>query len=233
MKDSEGSINELEDIIGYHFRDSSLLKLALTHRSYAFEQGLPAASTNERLEFLGDAVVETAASHFLYDNFPQLPEGDMTKLRASLVRGKSLARIARKLGLNRYVFLSKGEEASGGRQKDSIMADTFEAVVGAVYLDGGFEVARGMVINCIGPMVARVIDRGTEDYKSELQEQAAKRSDVPVYLIEEEGPDHFKTFYATVEVRGKKFGPASGSTKKDAEQQAARIALEELGWDKR
>lgn len=232
MKDAEENISELEDIIGYHFRDSSLLKLALTHRSYAFAGGLPAASTNERLEFLGDAVVETAVSHFLYDNFPQLPEGDMTKLRASLVRGKSLAKVARKLGLDRYVLLSKSEEATGGRRKSSIMADTFEALVGAVYIDGGFEVARGMVIDCVSPMVERVIHRGTEDYKSELQEWAAKRSEMPVYRIEEEGPDHFKTFYATVEVCGKEFGPASGSTKKDAEQQAARIALEELGWKK-
>ena len=229
-KEHENILKAVETTLGYKFRDRSLILLALCHRSYTNERGWPLTQSNERLEFLGDSVVEIAVTHLLYEDFPEYPEGELTKLRAPLVQRSGLARAALRLGLGDHVLLGRGEEATGGRQKQSILADTFEAVVGALYMDGGFEVARGMVISCVEGMLHEIIKWGAGDYKSELQELSAKRlGAVPRYRVRAEGPDHYKTFHATVEVADSSFGPVTGSSKKEAEQGAARVALLKLG----
>jgi len=231
VREPEETTEAVEELLGYRFRDRSLLLKALSHKSYVHEQGRPSLESNERLEFLGDSVVELAVTHFLYEDFPDYPEGELTKLRSPLVRGRALARVGKKLGLSEHVLLGKGEEESGGRNKPSILADTFEAVVGALYLDGGFDVARGMVISCLESLVHEIVKWGGGDYKSELQELSARKvGRVPRYRLRDEGPDHYKTFHATVEVGGERFGPVSGSSKKDAEQAVARVALQRLGW---
>lgn len=218
-------------MLGYHFNDKQLLMQALCHRSYANERGWPLIEANERLEFLGDSVVELSVTHMIYEDFPEYDEGGLTKLRAPVVSGPALAKAAAEIGLGDLVLLGKGEEVTGGRKKQSILADAFEAVVGALYLDGGFDVARGMVISCLETMIHEIIKWGIGDHKSDLQELAAKRlSSVPRYKVTEEGPDHYKTFHATVTVGGKQYGPVPGPNKKEAEQGAARVALKKLGW---
>jgi ribonuclease-3 len=233
VEEPEEALQIVEDILGYTFNDTSLLYLALRHRSYVNELGLPTIESNERLEFLGDSVVELSVTHVIYEDFPDYPEGELTKLRSPLVRGKALAGVAKRIGLDQCVLLGRGEEMTGGREKQSILADTFEAVVGALYLDGGFDVARGFVISCLEQMIQDIVRWGPGDHKSELQELATKRlKSVPRYRIRDEGPDHFKTFHATVQVGGKSFGPVAGSSKKEAEQAAARLALVKFGWRK-
>lgn len=223
-------VREVEEALGYRFADPALLLHALCHRSVVHEWGRPLIESNERLEFLGDSVVELAITHFLFEDYPDYPEGELTKLRAPIVQGKALAEAATRLGLDAYVLLGKGEEGTGGRRKKSILADTFEAVVGALYLDGGYDVARGFVISSLRKKIQEVITWGPQDYKSELQELAARELDsVPVYRVREEGPDHYKTFHATVEVSDRHFGPVAGTSKKEAEQGAARIAILKLG----
>lgn len=231
MTSSGHILDALENLLGYHFEDPSLLLQALRHRSYANEQGMPSIESNERLEFLGDSVVELAVTHVLFEDFPEYPEGELTKMRSPLVKGAALAEAAERLGLGEFVLLGKGEESTGGRGKKSILADTFEAVIGALYMDGGFDVARGMIISCLEPFIHDIVKWGPGDFKSELQELAAKRRGaMPRYRIREEGPDHFKTFHATVEIGRQKYGPVAGSSKKEAEQGAARAALIKLGW---
>ena len=227
----EEALRVVEDILGYTFNDTSVLFQALCHRSYVNELGMPPIESNERLEFLGDSVVELSVTHVIYEDFPDFPEGELTKLRSPLVRGKALASVAKRIGLDKCVLLGKGEEMTGGRDKQSILADTFEAVVGALYLDGGFDVARGFVISCLEQMIQVIVKWGPGDYKSELQELSTKRlKSVPRYRMRDEGPDHFKTFHATVEVGGRSFGPVAGNSKKEAEQAAARMALVKFGW---
>jgi ribonuclease-3 len=231
VKEHENTLKAVETALGYQFQDRSLLLLALCHRSFTNERGLPLTQSNERLEFLGDSVIEIAVTHMLYEDFPEYPEGELTKIRAPLVQRRGLARAAEGLKLGDHVLLGRGEEATGGRQKQSILADTFEAVVGALYMDGGFEVARGLVISCVEGILHEIIKWGAGDYKSELQEWSAKRlGAVPRYRVREEGPDHYKTFHATVEVADSSFGPVTGSSKKEAEQGAARVALLKLAW---
>jgi len=231
VNETEKSVKEMEKLLGYRFKDRSLLFMSLCHRSYINEQGLPLLDSNERLEFLGDSVVELAVTHVLYEDFPGYAEGELTKVRASLVQRSALALAAERLGLGEHLMLGKGEELTGGRKKSSILADAFEAVVGALYLDGGFKVARGMVISCLERTIHEIIKWGPGDYKSELQELAVKKTgSVPHYRISGEGPDHFKIFHAIVKVSGKSFGPVAGTSKKEAEQGAARFAMESLGW---
>lgn len=231
MDETDPILDKVEELLGYHFTDRHLLFQALCHRSYANEIGLPHIESNERLEFLGDSVVELAVTHVLFEDFPDYPEGELTKLRSPLVRGKALADVSKRLGLDSCVLLGKGEEMTGGREKQSILADTYEAVVGALYMDGGFDVSRGFVISCLEELIHEIVKWGPGDYKSELQESATKRvGSVPRYRIRDEGPEHFKTFHATVEVGDKHFGPVAGTSKKEAEQGAARMALKKLGW---
>lgn len=200
----------------------------MTHRSYAFEQGLEA--NNERLEFLGDAVLGVVVTDMAYRDFPEMPEGELAKLRAAIVNMSALADVARDLGLGGFVLLGKGEEMSGGRDKASILADALEATLGAVYLDRGLDAARKLIERLFRPrMVAYVRGEGGRDYKTILQEMAS--SDLhalPEYRIAERGPDHEKEFTATVFLAGEAWGTGIGRSKKEAEQQAAHEAYRKL-----
>jgi ribonuclease III len=218
----------LDHILGVRFRDALLRRLALTHRSYAFENELPA--NNERLEFLGDAVLGVVVTDMAFGEFPEMPEGELAKLRAAIVNMSALADAARDLGLGRFVLLGRGEEMSGGRDKSSILADALEAVLGAVYLDRGLPAARKLIERVFRPrMVAYVRGEGERDYKTILQELAsAEARSVPEYRIRERGPDHQKEFTATVFLAGKELGTGIGRSKKEAEQQAAHQAYVRL-----
>lgn len=221
-------VDALERALGVRFKDRALLRAALTHRSFAFEQELDL--TNERLEFLGDAVLGLVVTDLAYRHFPDLPEGDLAKLRAAAVNMTTLADIARQLRLGEEVLLGKGEELSGGRNKTSILADAMEAVLGAVYLDRGLKVAWQVVERLFWPrMAAYARGEGGRDYKTSLQELAAQDiGSVPQYRIREEGPDHAKEFTATVFLAGKPYGRGRGRSKKEAEQEAAREAFDRL-----
>ncbi|MGH3319468.1 MAG: ribonuclease III [Streptosporangiaceae bacterium] len=201
-----------------------LLERALTHRSYAYENGgLP---TNERLEFLGDSVLGLVVTDTLYRTHPQLPEGQLAKLRAAVVNMRALAEVAREVGLGHFIMLGRGEEGTGGRDKSSILADTLEAVIGAIYLDRGLDVATAIVHRLFDPLIRRSAGLGAGlDWKTSLQElTAAEFLGVPEYLVEESGPDHQKSFRAVVRVGGHVYGSGEGRSKKEAEQQAAESA---------
>ena len=205
--------------------EPGLLERALTHRSYAYEHGgLP---TNERLEFLGDAVLGLAVTDALYRAHPDLPEGQLAKLRASVVNTRALAQVARGLGLGRWLRLGRGEEVTGGRDKNSILADTTEAVLGAVYLDRGVEAAVALVHRLFDPLMRAASQSGAAlDWKTALQELTATLGlGVPDYRLSESGPDHAKSFAAVVLVAGQSRGEGAGSSKKEAEQQAAERAF--------
>jgi ribonuclease-3 len=224
-------VTPLEERLGVGFGDHDLLTLALTHRSYAFEAGgLP---TNERLEFLGDAVLGLIVTRRVFDDHPDDPEGRLAKLRAAAVNTQSLARIAEILGVGEAVLLGRGEEQSGGRGKDSILADTMEALIGAVYLDAGLEVATEMVERLFSDLLERLRSRHAPlDYKTALQELVAARSlGVPGYDVTDSGPDHAKQFTAVVSVEGHARGRGAGRSKKEAEQQAAARAYRVLETD--
>ncbi len=220
----------LDRALGIRFKDAALRELALTHRSYAFENELP--TNNERLEFLGDAVLGIVVTDMAFREFPGMPEGELAKLRAAIVNMRALADVARDLGLGRYLLLGKGEEMSGGRDKSSILADAVEAILGAIYLDRGLDAARKLVDRLFRPrMIAYVRkDEGIErDYKTILQELAsADLHALPEYRIAERGPDHEKEFTATVHLSGKAWGSGIGRSKKEAEQQAAHEAYVRL-----
>jgi ribonuclease-3 len=203
---------------------AGMLERALTHRSFAYENGgLP---TNERLEFLGDAVLGLIVTDTLFRQFPELPEGQLAKLRAAVVNMRALAGVARSLHLGDYIYLGKGEEGTGGRDKASILADTLEALLGAVYLDIGLPEADALVHRLFDPVIARSARLGAGlDWKTSLQElTAAKALGVPDYQVEESGPDHQKSFRATVRIGGRSYGTGQGRSKKEAEQQAAEAA---------
>jgi len=220
---SEG-LRAIDRVLRVRFRDASMRELALTHRSYAFEHDLP--GNNERLEFLGDAVLGIVVTDLAFREFPDLPEGELAKLRAAIVNMGALADVARDLGIGRFVLLGKGEEMSGGRDKSSILADALEALLGAIYLDRGLPAARKLIERVFRPrMIAYVRGEGPLDYKTILQELAsAEVRAVPEYRIRERGPDHEKEFTATVFLSGKPWGSGIGRSKKEAEQQAAHEA---------
>jgi ribonuclease-3 len=208
--------------------DAALVDLAMTHRSYAYENGgLP---TNERLEFLGDAVLGVVITDSLYVGHPDLPEGQLAKLRAAVVNSRALAAVARELGVGRYLKLGRGEEASGGRDKSSILADALEAVIGACYVDRGTEAARRLVLGLFAETLADAARLGAGlDWKTSLQELSATRSlGVPGYVVTESGPDHAKVFRATVQLDGQPVGEGDGPSKKIAEQRAAQQAWNSL-----
>ena len=218
---------DLADRLGLRV-DPALLERALTHRSYAYENGgLP---TNERLEFLGDAVLGLVVTDALYHRHPDLPEGQLAKLRAAVVNMRALGDVARGLDLGSYVRLGRGEKTTGGRDKTSILADTLEAVLGAAYLDHGIDVARELVHRLVAPLLAESESLGAGlDWKTSLQElSAAVAAGVPEYVIEEEGPDHEKVFHATALVGGEPHGRGTGRSKKEAEQRAASAAWRAL-----
>ena len=219
---------DLVTALGVEFEDADLARLALVHRSFAFENALQ--ETNERLEFLGDAVLGVVVTDVAYRAFPGLSEGDLAKLRSSTVNMHALAEVARELGLGDLVLLGRGEEMSGGREKTSILADALEAVLGAVYLDRGFDTAFELIERLFFPrMVAYVSGDGGRDFKTTLQEMASQEmGSLPDYRIKERGPDHQKEFTATVYLDGEPWGEGQGRSKKEAEQQAAQQACDKL-----
>ena len=221
--DTASSLATLEGRLGYRLEPALLIR-ALTHRSYAYENGgLP---TNERLEFLGDSVLGLIVTDSLYRRHPDLAEGQLAKLRAAVVQARALAEVARGLDLGAFIRLGRGEEVTGGRNKASILADTLEAVIGAVYLDQGLEAAHALVHRLFDPVIERSSNLGAGlDWKTSLQElSAAEGLGVPEYVISETGPDHEKTFTAAARVGGETYGTGTGRSKKEAEQQAAETA---------
>ncbi len=220
----------IEEAIGYEFRDRSLLRIALTHRSVSSDD--PARADNERLEFLGDAVLQLIVTSRLYGDFPHLSEGKMAKVRAAVVSRPTLSGVARSIGLGSQLELSPSEERSGGRDKDSILADAMEAIIGAVFIDGGLPPARDLVIELWGDrIVERAKTPGIKDYKTRLQESAAQNGSRPVYQTEGSGPDHERQFESEVFVDGQSLGRGAGRSKKEAEQNAAKEALVSLETD--
>jgi ribonuclease-3 len=214
---------ELAHTLGLRITPASLVR-ALTHRSYAYENDNP--PTNERLEFLGDSVLGLVVTDALFRSYPTLPEGQLAKLRAAVVQMRALAEVARELSLGSYVRLGRGEEVTGGRNKSSILADTLEAVIGAVYIDCGLAEASALVHRLFDPVIARSARLGAGlDWKTSLQElTAARLLGVPDYKVEESGPDHQKSFRAEVVVGGRELGSGEGRSKKEAEQHAAEAA---------
>ncbi|HET7357521.1 MAG TPA: ribonuclease III [Nocardioidaceae bacterium] len=221
---SEPSYDDLREALGKPPLDPELLDRALTHRSFAYEHGgLP---TNERLEFLGDSVLGVVVTDTLFRAHPDLSEGRLAKLRAAVVNARALAEVARTIGLGKHIKLGRGEESTGGRNKSSILSDTVEALIGAVYLSGGFEAAGAVVHLLFDPLMETAAGLGAGlDWKTSLQELSAEHSlGVPEYVIEDEGPDHEKTFTAQVQVGDQRYGHGTGRSKKEAEQQAAETA---------
>lgn len=219
----------LEKKSGYHFQNPHLLKQAMTHSSYANEHKAKGYHDNERLEFLGDAVLEVVSSEFLFRHYPALPEGDLTKLRASIVCEPTLALCARELDLGDFLLLGKGEEHTGGRKRDSIVSDAMEALIGAIYLDGGFASAKEFVHRFIMTDIEH--KKLFYDSKTILQEQVQKNwhdGEIAYVLTGEEGPDHDKTFLVDLYVAGEKKSSGKGRTKKAAEQDAAYRCL--INW---
>ncbi|WP_066639353.1 ribonuclease III [Desulfolucanica intricata] len=231
MKKTQNYLTQLKQQIGVNWNDKNLLYQALTHSSYVYESGSAGLSNNQRLEFLGDAVLELLMSEHLYRSYPDYTEGELTKLRAAIVCEPSLAKVARRLGLGACLRMGKGEERSGGRERSSILADSFEALLGAVYLDQGLEKSRAFALDFLSPIIKDVIEgKVDQDYKTELQEMLQKKSPEPInyVILKEEGPDHQKVFTAGVVYYGKIIGKGTGRSKKEAEQQAAKIALAEM-----
>lgn len=224
-------IKDFQNTIGYNFQSEGLLRQALTHSSYANEKHMKKLSDNERLEFLGDAVLELVSSDFLYKNYQKLPEGELTKLRASIVCEPTLALCAKELHLGEYLFLGKGEDQTGGRERKSILSDALEAVIGAIYLDGGFANAKEFVLKYIMTDIEH--KQLFYDSKTILQEVVQGEHESLQYVMtEESGPDHNKSFTVEAHIDNVCLGVGSGHTKKAAEQEAAYRALLKIREDK-
>lgn len=220
---------ELQNNISYFFKDDSLLINALTHSSYANENKMGINHSNERLEFLGDSILNLIVSLYLFNKYPDFPEGELTKKRAKVVCEYSLAFGAKKINLGKYLFLGKGEETTGGRQRESILADAVEALIGAIYLDSSFMEVNNILLRNFEKDIVKALVKGDLfiDYKTELQEKFQTDSNTKIeYLVyKEKGPDHNKTFYMDVYINGSKMGSGQGKNKKESEQMAARDAL--------
>lgn len=221
-------MSKLEQTIGYNFKNRSLLEEALTHSSYANERKQEQAKNNERLEFLGDAVLSVVVSDFLFKTHTHLPEGELTKLRAKVVCEQALSECSKSIDLGSYLILGRGEEMTGGRHRASILADAFEALIAAIYLDSSIDVARPFILAHIEPLVEKVASgKMIHDYKTHLQEivQTKRDQHVSYELVRSEGPDHNKTFYMQVRLNEEVIGMGSGHSKKEAEQAAAKEAV--------
>ncbi|HPQ81893.1 MAG TPA: ribonuclease III [bacterium] len=224
-------IKRFEKRLGYKFKRREHLKRALTHKSFTNENRLAATENNERYEYLGDAVLELSISRLLMDRFPEHPEGELSKLRAAIVNEDQLAELAREAGLGDYLYLGKGEDQTGGRDKPSLLSDAFEAVLGAVYLDRGFDKAFGVVSRHYERVLERAGGVGfVKDYKTKLQEESQLRyRAIPRYkLANEHGPDHRKIFEVHLYIREELWGVGKGQSKKAAEQAAAKEALDRM-----
>jgi ribonuclease-3 len=217
----------LEQNLGYSFRDAALCETALTHKSWMNETEETDRTDNERLEFLGDAVLALVTSDMLMRRFPDQPEGELSKARAGIVNEAGLAQLAESLSLGQWIFLGRGEEQAGGRQKRSLLANTFEALVGAIYLDGGLRAVFQVAERLLSPCIAGLPHAASKDFKSRLQELAQARLQLaPTYtVLSEQGPDHAKTFEIAILIGDKEYGRAFGRSKKEAQQNAARQAL--------
>lgn len=226
-------LSQFEKKIGLKFKNIGLLNNALTHTSYANEKG-KIFDDNERLEFIGDAVLELASSTYLFENFSEMSEGELTKTRASIVCQQTLANLAKKLELGKVLLLGHGEDSSGGRTRITNLEDTFEAIIGAIYLDSGWEVAKDYVIRQLASEFEKVRNgKNTKDFKTQLQEIVQKNPLTQMEYVEisSSGPDHMKTFEYAVKIDGKIFGKGMGKSKKLAEQMAAQKALENFKND--
>lgn len=223
---------DLQNLIGYQFKNPALLNEALIHSSYANEHKSQHIKYNERLEFLGDSVLSIVVSDYIYKNCPELPEGELTKLRASLVCEKSLYEFAKKIDLGKYLILSKGERNNGGADRPSILSDAFEALIAAIYIDGGFAPASKHILNFVIPAIKNSKKKKINDYKTTLQEIIQKNpgEKLEYVLVKESGPDHNKHFVVEVHLNSNVIGKGGGRSKKEAEQQAAREALELMGY---
>jgi ribonuclease-3 len=228
LNELKKNIPLIEESLGYHFQNRELLILSFTHRSFANESRGSVTHHNERLEFLGDSVLGLVVAEFLYRRLPSYPEGQLSQLRSRLVDAASCAQYLQKLGLNRYILLGRGERMSEGSIKVSILADTFEALIGALYLDGTIEVTKSFLIRQFETEIEQVIGSPPRNYKAELQDYSQKMfQSAPVYkVIDEVGPDHAKVFHVIVFVDDKEMGIGLGASKKEAEQIAAFNALE-------
>ncbi|SDK44182.1 ribonuclease III [Natronincola ferrireducens] len=228
MQYIEDHIKELQETLNYKFKDLELLKEALTHSSYANESKTKKAKYNERLEFLGDSILGLVVSEYIFMTYKHLPEGELTKVRANVVCEPSLAVQARGINLGKYLLLGKGEDFTGGRQRESILADAFEALIGAIYIDGGIEVTKRFILG----KFLESIDLATKgslfrDYKTLLQEllQSKTSEKITYHVVREHGPDHNKSFDVEVLIGNKVIGRGSGKSKKEAEQRAAQEAI--------
>jgi ribonuclease-3 len=222
---------ELEKIIKYSFKDKKQLIIALSHSSYVNEKRIDKLECNERLEFLGDSILNSIISETLFKKFSSFSEGDMTRIRANIVCENSLLESANKINLGKYLLLGRGEEITGGRNRVSILADGFEALIGAVYIDGGYEPSKKFVLDMMKEIIDQYIKGNIKlDYKTELQEIVQKRceSKVVYEVVDEKGPDHDKIFISQVKIEERIVGKGQGKTKKEAEQNAARIAIKKI-----
>ena len=222
-------IKDLETAIGYQFKNITLLQNALSHSSYANERWHDSLKSNERLEFLGDSILGMVTAEYLYRNFPERPEGELTRMRADMVCERALALVAERIDLGQHLLLGHGEESGGGRTRDSILADAVESVIAACFLDGGMEAAR-QFINTFVLTEVPVQRLRNSDYKTALQElvQQKKKQTLAYRLVGESGPDHDKHFIVEVTLNGTVLGTGEGKSKKRAEQDAARIAMDAL-----
>ncbi|MGL4362511.1 MAG: ribonuclease III [Cellulosilyticaceae bacterium] len=224
-------LNELEEIINYEFKNLDILREAVTHRSFANEHRSHSIRDNERLEFLGDAILDLNISQYLFDKYPNMSEGDLSKIRASIVCEASLAKVAKSVGLGKYIMLGKGEEMTGGRERISILADLFEAVTGALLVDEGVSVVTEFLNTTLIASVDHLtVEDLYTDYKTLLQENIQKGSIEPLnyVVMDEKGPDHDKDFYVSVFHQEQCLGRGNGKSKKEAEQQAAKDALKKI-----
>ena len=225
-------MEDLQKRIGYTFKNTDLLTEALTHSSYANEHKAKHIKYNERLEFLGDAVLSIVVSDYIFKHCPELPEGELTKLRASLVCEKTLFEFAKQIELGKYLVLSKGERNNGGAERPSILSDAFEALIAAIYIDGGIDPASKHILNFVIPAIKNSKKKKLNDYKTALQEIIQKNpgEQLEYVLVGESGPDHNKHFVVELHLNSNAIGKGGGRSKKEAEQQAAREALELMGY---
>ncbi len=218
----------IEESIGYQFKDKDLLKKALTHTSYAYENN---QESNEKLEFLGDSILEFISSKYLYQTYPELKEGEMTKVRATVVCEKSLYKVAKLHDFSDFLYLGKSEKKMGGKERPAILADSVEAVIAAIYLDGGMEEAEKFIIQNLKEDIKIATKHvGDKDYKTVLQEKLQEHGDVKIEyeIIKEQGPDHNKSFEVEVSCDGKKLAKGKGRSKKEAQMKAAKKALQNI-----
>ncbi|GAU78769.1 ribonuclease III [Fusibacter sp. 3D3] len=228
------SIKDLEKQIRYEFKDIAYLRRAITHSSYANENKKERIKNNERLEFLGDSVLGLVISEYLYSHFPNLAEGQLTKVRARIVCEASLGEAARLLEIGTFMMFGRGEELTGGRERTSILSDAFEALVAALYLDGGVDVVRTFVLEHMEPIISEAVQgKMFVDYKTRLQEviQIKKGNRIKYEIFKEEGPDHSKLFYTHVKLNDQIIGVGNGRSKKESEQEAAKEGLKKLASD--